>query len=242
MGGLRQSHGVGWHSMSEQTPWWLDPGFLAFDTETTGTDPGTDRIVTAALVHFSNGEPVTEREWLLKLDIPIPTGSTEIHGITDEMSQTQGQDERDALTEIHQEIIGSGLPIVAFNATFDIEMLNANLTRHGLEPVSTNPIICPYVLDRQFDKYVKGRNQRRLMPTIQRYGLDLDEDSWHGASADATITGHLFLAEMKKYDALHELTPEQLSADVAIWRDQQDKEFQEWLARKKAEEAAGGVS
>ena len=194
MGGLRQSDGVGWHSMSEQTPWWLDPGFLAFDTETTGTDPATDRIVTAALVHFSKGEPVTEREWLLKLDIPIPQASTDVHGITDEHSRANGQDEGEALTEIHQHITASGLPIVAFNATFDLDMLNANLARHQLDPITSTPVICPYILDKQFDKYVKGRNQRRLMPTVQRYGLDLDEDSWHGTTADATIQDTITIA------------------------------------------------
>jgi len=219
------------------TPWWLDPGFLAFDTETTGTDSSSDRIVTAALVHFSYGEPVAEREWLLKLDIPIPQASTDVHGITDEHSRAHGQDEGEALAEVHQHITTSGLPIVAFNATFDIEMLNANLVRHRLTPITDTPIICPYVLDKQFDKYVKGRNQRRLMPTIQRYGLDLDEDSWHGATADATITGQLFLAEMNKYDALHDLTAHQLGESIATWRDEQDREFQAWLARKKAEES-----
>lgn len=227
---------------SQPSPWWLDPGFLAFDTETTGTDPAVDRIVTAALVHFHHGQPTAPREWLLKLDVPIPEASTAVHGITDEHARLHGQDERAALTEIHHHITTSGLPIVAFNATFDIEMLNANLTRHALEPVTANPIICPYVLDKQFDKYVKGRNQRRLMPTIQRYGLQLAEDDWHGAAADATITGQLFLAEMNKYEDLHDLTQQQLSESIATWRDRQEAEFQEWLARKKAEEAAGGVS
>ena len=89
-------------------------------------------------------------------------------------------------------------------------MLNANLIRHGIEPISANPVICPYVLDKQFDIYVKGRNQRRLMPPIQRYGLELNEDDWHGTAADATITGQLFLAEMNDYDDLHDLTPHQL--------------------------------
>ena len=216
-------------------PWWHD--FLAFDTETTGTDPATDRIVTSAIVRFHGGIPIEEREWLLKIDIPIPQASTDVHGITDERSQVEGADQVQALTEIHHHLIVSGLPIVAFNAAFDIAMLNANLARHGIAPVVDVPIICPYVLDKQFDKYVKGRNQRRLLPTIQRYGLDLDEGSWHGATADAAITGRLFLAQINKYDALRAYTPHELSADIATWRDQQEAEFQAWLAARRAEEA-----
>lgn len=218
-------------------PWWLTPGFIAFDTETTGTDPDTDRIVTAAIVRFEAGHPIQDREWLLKIDVPIPQASTDVHGITDERSQAEGMDQRQALTEIHHHLTTSNLPIVAFNATFDMAMLNANLSRFGLVPISDIPIICPYVLDKQFNKYVRGRNQRRLMPTIQRYGLDLDEDSWHGATADARITGQLFLAQMNNYDALRVYTPHDLSADIATWRDQQEAEFQAWLAAKRSQEA-----
>ena len=214
--------------------------FLAFDTETTGTDPANDRIVTAAIVRFREREVIEEREWLLKVDIPIPQASTDVHGITHERSQAEGVDQVQALTEIHHYLTTGNMPIVAFNATFDIAMLNANLARLGLAPIVDVPIICPYVLDRQFDKYVKGRNQRRLLPTIQRYGLDLDEGSWHGATADAAITGRLFLAQMDKYDALRAYTPQALSADIATWRDQQEAEFQAWLAAKRAEEADAG--
>ena len=216
-------------------PWWHD--FLAFDTETTGVDPATDRIVTAAIVRFGGREPIQELEWLLKVDVPIPPASTEVHGITDERSQTEGLDQMQALTEIHHHLTIGNMPIVAFNATFDLAMLNANLARHGIAPIVEAPIICPYVLDKQFDKYVKGRNQRRLLPTIQRYGLDLDEGSWHGATADAAITGRLFLAQMDKYDALRAYTPVELSADIATWRDQQEVEFHAWLAAKRAQEA-----
>lgn len=221
---------------SPSSTWWHSPGFLAFDTETTGVDPEGDRIVTAAIVHFEAGEPTDTHEWLLKVDVPIPPGSTEVHGITDEMSQTQGIDQRQALTEIHRHLTASGLPIVAFNAPFDIAMLNANLIRQDIAPIVENPIICPYVIDKEFDKYVKGRNQRRLMPTIQRYGLDLAEDSWHGAAADATITGRLFLAEMDTYDALRDYSPDELGTAIDTWRAEQDASFQAWLAAKKAEE------
>ena len=217
-------------------PWWLDPGFIAFDTETTGVDPASDRIVTAAMVNFANGEVTKEHEWLLKLDIPIPPASTQVHGITDEHSQAHGQQEHEALVEIHEQLISRAVPIVTFNATFDVNMLNANLARHGIPTITEIPIICPYVLDKHFDKYVKGRNQRRLMPTIQRYGLQLSEDSWHGATADATITGQLFLAQMDKYDALREIAPGQLSDSIETWREQQEADFQAWLARKRAEE------
>ena len=208
-------------------PWWLDPGFIAFDTETTGVDPESDRIVTAAMVNFLNGEVTSEHEWLLKLDIPIPPASTQAHG----------QQEREALVEIHEQLTSRAVPIVAFNATFDLNMLNANLARHGIPTITEIPIICPYVLDKHFDKYVKGRNQRRLMPTIERYGLQLSEDSWHGATADATITGQLFLAQMDKYDDLRTIAPDQLSDSIETWREQQEADFQAWLTRKRAEES-----
>ena len=222
---------------NEPASWWLDPGFIAFDTETTGVDPASDRIVTAAMVNFANGEVTGEREWLLKLDIPIPPASTEVHGITDERSQAHGQQEGEALVEIHEQLTSWAVPIVAFNAIFDVNMLNANLDRHGIPTISKIPVICPYVLDRHFDKYVKGRNQRRLMPTIERYGLQLSEDSWHGATADATITGQLFLAQMERYDALRAIAPEQLSGSIETWREQQEADFQAWLATERAEES-----
>lgn len=226
--------------MVEKQSWWLDPGFIAFDTETTGTNPESDRIVTAAAVHFRDGQPVESRSWLLRIDIPIPSRATEVHGITDEMSQSQGLEQAEALTEIHAFLTSNNLPLVAFNSSFDIAMLNMNMKRLNLpaltEPISP-PIICPYVVDKQFNKYVRGKNQRRLMPTIERYGLTFDEANWHGAEADATITGQLLLAEFAAYEQLHGLSPQELSEQVEKWRAQQDAEFQAWLAAKKAEEA-----
>lgn len=213
-------------------PWWLSPGFIAFDTETTGTNPAEDRIVTAAAVRFENGEPVDARSWLLKIDIPIPQRSIDVHGITNELSQSQGTPQEEALAHIREHLTAPRLPLVAFNSTFDIAMLNANLERMNLAPIIDVPVLCPYVLDKQFNKYVKGKNQRRLMPTIQRYGLELNEEDWHGAEADATITGKLLLAQFDAYENLRAFSPANLAEQVDEWREQQDREFKEWLAKQ----------
>jgi DNA polymerase-3 subunit epsilon len=162
---------------------WIDEGFIAFDTETTGVDTAEDRIVTAAAVLFRNGEPQETRSWLIKVDVDIPERASEVHGITNEISQGQGQDQTEALAEIGDYLDSAGFPIVCFNTGFDIPILNSNLRRHGLGELKTTMIICPYVLDRQLDKYVKGKNQRRLKPTAERYGLELSEHS-HRAGAE----------------------------------------------------------
>ena len=50
---------------------WTDGPFMGFDTETTGVNTATDRIVTAACVEWRNGQ-TRERTWLADPGIPIP--------------------------------------------------------------------------------------------------------------------------------------------------------------------------
>lgn len=211
---------------------WIDEGFVAFDTETTGVDTAEDRIVSAAAVIFRSGEPVETKSWLIKVDVDIPERAAEVHGITNEISQTQGQDQSEALAEIGDYLDSAGLPVVCFNTGFDIPILNSNLQRQGLGELKTSVIICPYVIDRQLDKYVKGKNQRRLKPTAERYGLELSEDDWHGAEADSLVTGRILIAQGKKFPTITEVTPQELADKVVEWRDQQDAEFKEWLSRQ----------
>ena len=211
---------------------WIDEGFVAFDTETTGVDTSEDRIVSAAAVTFRDGEPQETRTWLIKVDVDIPERASEVHGITNEISQSQGQDQVEALAEIGDYLDSAGLPIVCFNSGFDIPMLNSNLRRQGLGELKTAVIICPFVLDKQFDKYVKGKNQRRLKPTAERYGLELSEDDWHGAEADSLVTGRILIAQGKRFPKITEMTAQELAAQVDAWREQQDAEFKEWLSRQ----------
>ena len=101
-------------------------------------------------------------------------------------------------------------------------MLDANLARFGIDPLTDVPIICPHVIDKHFDKYVKGKNQRRLLPTTQRYGITLEPEQWHGATADAVAAGSLFLAEVAAFPDLKTFTADHLSAQVDQWRAEQE--------------------
>ena len=215
---------------------WVTEGFLAFDTETTGVDVAADRIVTAAAIVFRDGVEVDAREWLIKVDVDIPEAASAVHGITNEVSQTQGQDQLAALESIRGYLVNTGLPVVCFNSQYDRAILDANLVRVGLEPLTGVIDICPYVIDKQMDKYVKGKAQRRLQPTVARYGLEISEDDWHGALADSRITGLLLLAQAQRYPHLFNGDPAELAEAVGTWRAEQDASFKAWLAAQPPRE------
>jgi DNA polymerase-3 subunit epsilon len=214
------------------TTTWIDEGFMAFDIETTGLDIEEARIVTAAAVHFRDGEPGDIHTWLIKVDVPIPSAASDVHGITDEISQRDGQEQAQALAEIQDVLESSGLPVVSYNSAFDIPILNANLARQGRKPIEVAAVICPWIIDKQLNKYVRGKNQRRLKPTAERYGIELSEAEWHGAQADAIAAGRILIAEGASYALVRHTAPEELSALIATWRVEQEAEFQEWLARQ----------
>lgn len=210
--------------------WWREPGFIAFDTETTGIDPATDRIVTAAAIRFIGGVPVEVRSWLLRLDVPIPEASTEIHGISDEISQRDGIDPADGLAELRRFLLAGSLPIVAFNAEFDTAMLAANLQRVGVPMLPDVQVICPMVLDKQFNRYVSGRNQRRLQPTARRYGITVSDEDWHGAAPDAVVAGQILLAQLAANDDLAAMRLDELVRMIPVWRAEHEASFRAWLA------------
>ena len=61
------------------TNWWRSP-FTAWDTETTGVDVESDRIVTATLI--STDPNTADVDWLLDPLIEIPEQATAVHGVT----------------------------------------------------------------------------------------------------------------------------------------------------------------
>ncbi|KAF2774676.1 exonuclease domain-containing protein [Streptomyces sp. OM5714] len=219
---------------------------LAWDTETTGPNPLEDRIVTAAIVVRGGGRDDRLFSWLINPGVPIPAEATEVHKVTDEMVQADGQDPKTALEEIATNLVRAiewGMPIVAFNQSFDWSILHHDLVRNGLPTVEERvglaplPLIDPHVIDKQVDKYVKGTGRRKLQPTCERYGVQLDD--WHTAEADALAALLIAEAQFDRHPQLNDMGPQQLFAAQRAWRAEQQAGLQTWFRTRATAEQGG---
>lgn len=212
---------------------------LGWDTETTGPDPMTARIVTAAIVVRGGNLPDRTFSYLINPQVPIPPEATAIHGITDERAQAEGVHPEKALTEIADQLTAAltyGMPVVAFNTSFDWTVLHYDLLRHDLPtmadrlPAKPYSLIDPHVLDRQCTPRVRGKGTRKLKPTCERYGVALE--NWHTAEADALAALLLAEAQFDYHPQLADMGPAQLYAAQKAWRAEQQAGLQEFLRRE----------
>lgn len=222
-------------------PGWIRRPLLGFDTETTGVDVTGDRVVTAALVHRVPGVGTEVRTWLIDPGVEIPEEASAIHGITTEHARAHGRQPAEALEEVAAELarhLAQGTPVVAYNAAFDLSLLDHELVRHGLPTLpdrlghSVGPVIDPLVLDRWKDRYRAGK--RRLGDLTELYGITSDGDL-HTAEVDVLATLDLLAALVDRYPDLDEtdliaLHHRQAGAHAAwadnfnIWREEQGLE------------------
>jgi DNA polymerase-3 subunit epsilon len=214
---------------------WFEGRLAAYDIETTGTDTENDRIVTAAVSIVGGGQESESRTWLVDPGVEIPAEATSVHGITTEKARTEGQSAASAvaeITEVLATVVAEDIPIVAFNARFDLTILDREARRHGVEPLIEmvgGPegllVIDPYVLEKQINKFRKG--SRTLSILCQDYGIPLTDA--HAADADALAAARLawrlgrINAELGAYDlpTLHD--------DQILWADEQGRSLQEFF-------------
>lgn len=172
---------------------------LAFDVESTGLNPHDDRIVTAALVKLTPGQRPHTRTYVINPAIPIHPDAAQIHGYTNERAQAEATHAIDqALYEITGELalwVGRGWPVVAYNAPFDLSMLEAENHRHNIPTLidrlgvgKLSPILDPLVLDKHADKFRKGG--RKLVDVCNTYGVR--HTGAHDAAGDALAAARLW--------------------------------------------------
>ncbi|MFI6560028.1 3'-5' exonuclease [Streptomyces sp. NPDC050534] len=217
---------------------WHQELLVGFDLETTGTDPREARIVTGAVIEVRGGQPVGRREWLADPGVVIPADAVAVHGISNERAAAEGRPAdqvADAIADVLAGYWKTGVPVVAYNAAFDLSLLSAELRRYGLPSLSERlggiapaPVIDPYCIDRRVDRYRRGK--RNLEAVCTEYGVPLD--AAHDAAADALAAAGLACAIAGRHTKIAALGPAELHRRQIEWYAEWAADFQNFLRGK----------
>ena len=145
-------------SASTPARWYADV-LVGFDLETTGTDPSSARVVTAAISYVAPSGALLprSREWIVDPGVEIPDGARAVHGISTEQARKAGGPALTGLWEILDEleaVFVAGSPLVVFNAPYDLTLMDAEAMRYGLPGLRSRRafeqalVVDPLVIDR----------------------------------------------------------------------------------------------
>jgi DNA polymerase-3 subunit epsilon len=204
-------------------------------------DSSADRVVTAALVRRRADGTEEVRNWLIDPGVEIPARATAIHGITTERARAEGREPAAALEEIASaltECLVSGVPVLAFNAAYDLRILEAELSRHGLVALAgrlggpLSPVIDPLVIDRGIDRYRKGK--RKLVDLMAVYRIPVS-DQLHDALEDVRQSIAVFDAIEAKHPEIATLDGSALHQWQRVKHRAWAENFNQWLKSRGRE-------
>ena len=182
--------------------YWYEGPLLSLDTETTGVDQFSDRVVTCNMTYDLPGQEPYVANWMINPGVEIAEGASAVHGITNEITQQYGGNPYDVLNNIADHLRNwdsLGHPVVIYNASFDATLLTVEFDRYGVRsPTSFDRVIDPLVLDKGLDKWRKG--SRKLIDTAKHYGVELSEENAHSADFDALASLQIARAIGRKYE------------------------------------------
>ncbi|NYH54241.1 DNA polymerase-3 subunit epsilon [Nocardiopsis arvandica] len=223
---------------------WHTRPMAAFDVESTGLDLDHDRIVTAALWRIDPVHRTKEvTTWLIDPGIDIPQEATDIHHITTDHAREHGRPASEAVPEIGaalEKAAVDGLPVVVYNAPYDLGLLAAELQRHqsGARFDEMLRVLDPLVLDKRVDTFRRG--SRKLVDVCAHHGVRLDAEQAHGAAADALAAARLAWKLAATHPELADMGIDELHTAQVTWKAEQAAGLQAYLRRKDPEAVVDG--
>ena len=167
---------------------------IAFiDLETTGVSLSTDRIVEIAIVKLMPDATRQVKRKLINPEMPIPTSSSDIHGITDEMVAS-AQTFKQVANEIKMFIDNCDLG--GYNSNrFDIPILMEEFLRSGLLVDLSNR----RMVDVQHIFYTM---EPRTLSAAYKFFCNKEMVNAHSAEADVDATIDVLMAQLDRYKNL----------------------------------------
>ncbi|MBL0146226.1 MAG: 3'-5' exonuclease [Chitinophagaceae bacterium] len=167
---------------------------IAFiDLETTGVSLSADRIVEIAIIKILPDESRVTKRKLINPQMPIPQGSTDVHGITDEMVK-DAPTFKQVANEI--KVFIDGCDLGGYNSNrFDIPILMEEFLRSGLDvDLSTRKMV-----DVQHIFYSM---EPRTLTAAYKFYCEKELVDAHSAEADIAATIDVFVAQLGRYKQL----------------------------------------
>ena len=219
---------------------WHELPRASFDLETTGRDPLQARIVTASIILVdAEGGILKHHEWLVDPGVDIPEEAAAIHGISTERARADGIPARlgvEEIIQVLQDTFAAGIPVLAFNAAYDFTVLAREAERCGLSAPVPFPVIDPFIMDKQADRYRRGK--RTLTAMAEHYGVAFENAHTSAADVMATLAVGAAMASAFPLLAQDAASLHQLQTG---WAAEQAASFQSYLRRRDPEAVIDGA-
>jgi len=168
--------------------------FVAFDTETTGTDPRRDGVVSIGAIGMHGGQIHLGNVFETLVKFNYNTASVVVHGVTQEEAEARGISEEAALLGFLDYI--GGAVLVGHHVGFDLEIISRGCEKHfGTRlcnpAVDTMALTLNLERDGALPPTGDGPPDYSLEGLCQRFRI-IPRDR-HTASGDAFITAQIFL-------------------------------------------------
>lgn len=170
---------------------------VVIDTETTGTDFEADRVIEIGCVMIEDGmpsfeevdgvrRPAVRQFYIDPQETVVSDGAFRVHGLSNAFL-SQFPTFAEWVPHL-MDFIGDA-PLVAHNAGFDRQMLNAELRRLGLAELPEGRFVDTLEMTR---RKLPGA-QRTLDALCRRFGVDNSRRTAHGALLDAQLLAEVYL-------------------------------------------------
>ena len=172
----------------------LNKPICFFDLETTGTNPGKDKIVEIAVLKIDTNNQKKEMVWRVNPECPIPEEASSVHGITDEMVKDQP-----IFKQISKEIYNfiEGCDLGGYNIDkFDLPLLVEEFIRSGID-------VSSFVKVKTVDvQTIFFKKEPRDLSSALKFYCNKDHGNAHTALDDTIATYEVLLSQLDKYDDL----------------------------------------
>ncbi|MBC9930091.1 3'-5' exonuclease [Chitinophaga qingshengii] len=165
------------------------------DLETTGTNVATDRIIEIAIIKVFPDKSTQSKVKRINPGMPIPAGSTAIHGIKDE-DVKDAPTFKQAANELKMFL--ENCDLAGYNSNrFDIPLLVEEFLRTGMEfDVSKRRFVDVQRIFHLMEK--------RTLAAAYKFYCDKQLENAHSAEADALATYEILEAQLGRYEHLQQ--------------------------------------